>query len=159
MKHLSTNEIKLIETALNDNTREGQLDDNYSNLGLEDVQKVLECTLEEAVSFCDGSPWFSAEDEEDCKGRTANFPQHAIVDLTEEAINAYFDMKEAQLDTVLIGGKLFATTAKEETISMAINLVNLNAVDDEDKLDRVESVIRSLGYTIATSKSIKEYNL
>jgi len=88
---LTATEITLIEMALNYKTREDQLSDNYSNLGLVEASKEIGISLTDTIKTLNSTEFFSVEDRGDVKGRGANYPTHAIVYITETAVNAYFD--------------------------------------------------------------------
>jgi len=93
---LTTTEISLIKSALNYNTREAQLGDNYSNLGLEEASKILGVSISDTIKTLNGSNYFWVEDRDEVKGRGGIYPKHAIVNLNDEAVNAYFDHLEAE---------------------------------------------------------------
>lgn len=95
---LTATEMTLIKMALNYPTREDQLSDNYSNLGLVEASKEIGISITDTIKTLNNSNFFSVEDRDDVKGRCANYPTHAIVYITEEAVNAYFDYMDAKAE-------------------------------------------------------------
>ena len=146
---LTAQEITLIELALNYNTREDQLEDNYSNLGMTEVMLQLNCSLKKAVEFIDGSSLFDGEDAESCRGRCAEFPKHAIVYISDDAINAYFDIKDAEnaiINTIILDGEIYTTDATDEVVTVAITTVKSHSKNQT--VMTIINMIKVLGYNI-----------
>ena len=94
---LSLSEIKLIEASLNYGDRDSQLSDNYSNLCISEASRILGVTMSRAVTTLSNSKLFSVDDKDEVvRGRCQSYPRDAVVWLSRDAVNAYFDLVDAQ---------------------------------------------------------------
>jgi hypothetical protein len=93
--NLSATDLSLLANAVTYGDRDRQLSDNYSNLDVQCASKILELTYAETVKVLNASPLFSVEHRDYTKNRGGLFPRGAIVWITTEGVNAWFDHKEA----------------------------------------------------------------
>lgn len=143
--------IELIEMALNSEDREGQLGDNYSNLGLSDAMEVLGMDWKDAKNWLEGNGFYLC-DPSDVSGRGyKKYSEGAIAWLEEDTINAYFDMKEAEGDdtqNIVFNNEVYRTDASADIINLAINTVKIHAKDSGFPLTKAVNMIKVLGYTM-----------